>query len=124
MDGGPARDAEQRALARRFAVAAALSAPVVVLGNLGALPGLSAVPPAAQAWMQLALATPVQFWAGWPFLRGAWVALRRRTADMNLLVALGTLAAYTASLVATVAPGRDGGTARAGSRTCTSTRRS
>ena len=100
----PARAAEQRALTRRFAVAAALSLPVVVLGHLGMLPGLSAVPPPARAWIQLAFATPVQFWAGWPFLRGSWVALRRRVADMNLLVGIGTLTAYLASLVATVAP--------------------
>jgi Cu+-exporting ATPase len=102
-DGEPARAAERRALARRFAAAAALSLPVVVLAHLDLLPGLAVVPPAAQAWIQLAFATPVQFWAGWPFLRGAWVALRRRTADMNLLVGIGTLTAYLASLVATVA---------------------
>jgi P-type Cu+ transporter len=105
-DGSAARAAEQRALTRRFTIAAALSLPVVVLGNFGMLPGLRAIPPAAQAWIQLALATPVQFWAGWPFLRGSWAALRRRAADMNLLVGIGTLTAYLVSLVATLAPGR------------------
>ena len=98
------REAERRAITRRFVVAAVLSVPVVLLGNLGMLPGLSAIPMAAQNWMQLAFATPVQLWAGWPFVRGSWVALRRRTADMNLLVGLGTLAAFLYSLVATVAP--------------------
>ncbi len=98
------REAERRALARRFVVAAALSVPVVLLGNFGMLPGLSAIPVAAQSWIQLAFATPVQLWAGWPFVRGSWTALRRRTADMNLLVGLGTLTAYVYSLVATVAP--------------------
>ena len=98
------RESERRALARRFVVAAALSVPVVVLGHLGMLPGLRAVPPAAQNWIQLLFATPVQFWAGWPFVRGSWTALRRRTADMNLLVGVGTLTAYLTSLVATVAP--------------------
>jgi P-type Cu+ transporter len=99
---------EQRALARRFVLAAALSLPVLVLGNLGMLPGLRAVPPRLQAWIQLAFATPVQFWAGWPFLRGAWIALRRRVADMNLLVGIGTLTAYLASLASTVSPGGGG----------------
>jgi len=103
-DDGAARAAAQRALARRFAVAAALSLPVVVLAHLDLLPGLRALPAHASAWVQLALATPVQFWAGWPFLRGSWVALRRRTADMNLLVGIGTLTAYLASLAATVTP--------------------
>jgi Cu+-exporting ATPase len=98
------REAERRALTRRFAVAAALSLPVVVLGNLGMLPGLRAIPMQAQNWIQLLFATPVQLWAGWPFVRGSWVALRRRTADMNLLVGVGTLTAYLYSLVATVAP--------------------
>ncbi len=98
------REAERRSLVRRFAVAAGLSVPVVVLGHLGMLPGLRAIPLEAQNWIQLLFATPVQLWAGWPFLRGSWIALRRRTADMNLLVGVGTLTAYLTSLVATVAP--------------------
>jgi len=104
------REAERRWLARRFAVAAALSVPVVVLGHLGMLPGLRAIPMAAQNWIQLLFATPVQLWAGWPFLRGSWIALRRRTADMNLLVGVGTLTAYLASLVATLVPAAVRGT--------------
>ena len=100
-----AREAERHALTRRFVVATVLSLPVVLLGNFGMLPGLRAIPLAAQNWVQLAFATPVQLWAGWPFVRGSLVALRRRTADMNLLVGLGTLAAYFYSLVATLAPG-------------------
>ncbi len=46
------------------------------------------------AWWQLALATPVQFWLGAPFYRGAWKALRGGTANMDVLVALGTSAAF------------------------------
>jgi Cu+-exporting ATPase len=51
-----------------------------------------------------ALATPVQFWAGWRFYRGAWGALKHRTADMNTLVAVGTSAAYLYSMVAVLFP--------------------
>jgi len=51
-----------------------------------------------------ALTTPVQFLIGWPFLRGAWKSFRHRTADMNTLVAVGTLSAYLYSAVATVFP--------------------
>ncbi len=51
-----------------------------------------------------ALATPVQFWAGWRFYRGAWGALRQRTADMNTLIAVGTSAAYFYSAVAAAFP--------------------
>jgi P-type Cu+ transporter len=98
------RETERRSLTRRFAVAAALSVPVILLGHFGALPGLRAVPMSARNWIQLLFAAPIQLWAGWPFVRGSWVALRRRTADMNLLVGVGTLTAYLTSLVATVVP--------------------
>lgn len=50
------------------------------------------------AWLQLALATPVQFWLGARFYRSAWRALKARTGNMDLLVALGTSAAYGLSL--------------------------
>jgi Cu+-exporting ATPase len=49
-------------------------------------------------WWQLALATPVQAWLGAPFYRGAWKALRGGTANMDVLVALGTSAAFGLSL--------------------------
>jgi P-type Cu+ transporter len=99
------RRAELAGLERRFAVAAALATPVVVLAHLGLFVHLSGFSMGAQNWIQLALATPVQFWAGWPFVRGAWHGVRRRTADMNLLIGVGTLSAYLYSLVVTVAPG-------------------
>jgi Cu+-exporting ATPase len=54
-------------------------------------------------WWQLALATPVQFWLGAPFYRGAWKALRGGTANMDVLVALGTSAAFGLSLYLMVA---------------------
>ena len=52
----------------------------------------------------LVLATPVQFWIGWRFYKGAWAALKHGTADMNVLIAVGTSAAYFYSVVATLAP--------------------
>ena len=52
-----------------------------------------------------ALATPVQFVLGRRFYKGAWGALRHRSADMNTLVAVGTTAAYLFSAAATVVPG-------------------
>ncbi len=55
-------------------------------------------------WALWLLATPIQLWAGAPFYVGAIHALRRRTADMNLLVALGTTAAYGVSAFVTLAP--------------------
>ena len=52
-----------------------------------------------------ALATPVQFWAGWRFYKGAWGALKHGRADMNTLIAVGTSAAYFYSVVAVLFPG-------------------
>ena len=49
-------------------------------------------------WLQLALAAPVQFWLGWRFYRAGWKALRAGTGNMDLLVALGTSAAFGLSL--------------------------
>jgi Cu+-exporting ATPase len=55
-------------------------------------------------YVLLALATPVQFWIGWQFYRGAWGAFKHRNADMNTLIAVGTSAAYLYSVVATFFP--------------------
>ena len=53
-------------------------------------------------WLQLILATPVQFWVGWRFYRGAFYALRARSANMDVLIALGTTMAYVLSALVTL----------------------
>jgi P-type Cu+ transporter len=68
----------------RIAAAVALSAPLL-------LPMFGMMLP---AWLQVVLATPVQFVIGGRFYAGAWKALRARTGNMDLLVALGSSAAY------------------------------
>jgi len=55
-------------------------------------------------YVQLILATPVQFWAGLIFYKAAIPALKNRTANMDTLVALGTSVAYVYSLIATIFP--------------------
>ena len=52
----------------------------------------------------LAVVTPVQFWAGWRFHKGAWKAARRLSADMNTLISIGTNAAYFYSVLLTLRP--------------------
>jgi Cu+-exporting ATPase len=79
---------------RGVIVAAALSAPLL-LPMLGELVGVVWHWP---AWLQFVLATPVQFWFGARFYAGAWRALRGGSANMDVLVALGTSAAYGLSL--------------------------
>ncbi|WP_404426913.1 heavy metal translocating P-type ATPase [Thalassospira australica] len=59
-------------------------------------------------WVELALATPVQFVIGWRFYRGAWMALRNASANMDVLVALGTSAAYFLSLYNMLVVGHGG----------------
>ena len=96
------RDKEYRDLRRRFAVAAGLAS-LVFLGSMTMffpwVPRFLANP-----FLLWALATPVQFWVGSRFYRGAWASFKHRTADMNTLVAVGTSAAYFYSVVATLFP--------------------
>jgi heavy metal translocating P-type ATPase len=80
-------DEEERAYARRLVVAAPLTVAVLVLTFV--FPGWS-----GSMWLSWLLATPVQFYAGWPFLRNAWRAAIHRTTTMDTLVAMGSLAAY------------------------------
>jgi Cu+-exporting ATPase len=56
-------------------------------------------------WFQLVLTTPVEFWCGGSFFRNAWKSLKRRTATMDTLIALGTGTAYFYSLFVTLFPG-------------------
>jgi Cu+-exporting ATPase len=97
-----ARAHEYAALQRRLWLAAAFAIPVVVLGMW---PGLMHL--AAMSWIQLALTAPVVFYAGAPFYKGAWTALRHRSANMNTLIALGTGAAFLYSLTVTVRGGHE-----------------
>jgi Cu+-exporting ATPase len=86
-------------LKAKFAFAAVIGALLLVLSF-----AWSPFGERATMWLMLALATPVQFWAGSQFYAGTWKVGRHGSADMNTLIAVGTSAAYLYSLVATVAP--------------------
>lgn len=89
-------------LRRKFWVAAILSLPVVIIAMAhGQIDFLNF---AGANWLQLALTTPIMFYSGSQFFRGAWAAFRHRAADMNTLIAIGTGAAYAYSVAATIAP--------------------
>ena len=97
-----ARQAEYRDLRNKFWIAAILSLPVLVIAmSHGRIEFLNFT---GVNWVQLALTTPVIFYCGWQFYRGAWAAFRHRAADMNTLIAVGTGTAYLYSIAATVAP--------------------
>ncbi len=93
---------ENNALLRRFLYAAGLSLPVFVIAmSHGRITWLN--PSDANA-MQFLLTLPVVLYAGAPFYKSAWAALKHRAADMNTLVALGTGAAFGYSTLATLFP--------------------
>jgi P-type Cu+ transporter len=97
-----AREAEYLDLRRKFLLAALLSLPVLIIAmSHGRIPFLNF--PGVN-WLQLALTTPVVFYCGRQFYRGAWAALRHLSADMNTLIAVGTGTAYLYSVAATLAP--------------------
>src|SRR5215207_1743291 len=92
-------------MTRRIWIGLALAAPVVALEMGGHLPVLDRiVPPRTSNWLQLALATPVVIWAGWPFFVRGWQSLVTRNLNMFTLIAVGTGVAYVYSVVGTVAP--------------------
>ena len=85
---------EVRILRVKFALS------LIVAGSIMALmavPGAHSLLPFRMEFLQLALATPVQLWAGRAFYTSAWGAAKHRTSNMNTLVALGTSVAYVYS---------------------------
>jgi Cu+-exporting ATPase len=101
-----ARQAENRELTRKVWVSGIISA-ILVIGSLPAMLGLSLgfIPMwLHNPWLQLVLTAPVQFWCGASFYVNAWKALKRHTATMDTLVALGTGVAYIYSLFPTFFP--------------------
>ena len=96
--------ADEEAAWRRRAIAAAPAA-VFMLGVM--LGGESAMMSDPIRWISFALATPVQFWVGWPILVGAVNRARHGTANMDTLIATGTLAAYGYSTVQLLTGGHE-----------------
>jgi len=101
---GPTHTAEAPVPWWPVALSVLLSLPLV-LPMLLATFGVHAM---VDGWVQLALATPVQFWLGARFFRAGYRALRAGTGNMDLLVALGTTAAYGLSLYRLLVPAADG----------------
>ena len=97
------KEAAYQAEFRRFWIAALLTLPLVgqMFFMFGGEGGHGH--PELPRWLQLLLATPVQFWIGWRFYDGAWKALRGGGANMDVLVALGTSMAWGFSAVVTLA---------------------
>ncbi|HXJ92684.1 MAG TPA: heavy metal translocating P-type ATPase [Terriglobia bacterium] len=102
---GQEKNPELAAMTLRFWVSVVFTAPVLVLGMAGMMPDVARwIPEAGRNWLELALATPVVLWGGWPFFERAWASFLNRSPNMFTLIGLGTSAAYLYSLAATLAP--------------------
>ncbi len=99
------KNPELESMTRRFWIGLALTMPVFVLemsSHLGFGHWLEAQ---RMNWLQLALATPVVLWAGWPFFERGWQSLKSRHLNMFTLIAMGTGVAWLYSIAATLFPG-------------------
>jgi Cu2+-exporting ATPase len=97
--------AGERELLLRLGIAGAAAGNVMLMAFAlygGAFSGMEVQYQALFRWASFAIATPAVFWAGAVFLRGAWAALRTRTAHMDVPVSLGILAGYVGGAVNTV----------------------
>jgi Cu+-exporting ATPase len=106
LDEGP--NVELIDMTRRFRVASILSLPIVMFAMSEMLaPDVihARVDMRLANWIQLALATPVVFYAGWPFFTRAWDSLKNRSPNMFTLIGVGVGAAYVYSAAATIVPG-------------------
>ena len=95
-------------MTHRFWISAALTLPLLVLmvaDMLPGRPGHAVLAGGTGAWLQMALATPVVLWGGWPFFVRGWQSVVHRHLNMFTLIALGTGTAYLYSVVATLGPG-------------------
>jgi Cu+-exporting ATPase len=98
---------ELRDMTRRFWISLALTAPLMAIAMAGMfwqMPVHRLLPAAVLPWLELALATTVVLWAGWPFFQRFWTSLVNRSPNMFTLIGMGTGVAYGYSVVATLAP--------------------
>jgi P-type Cu+ transporter len=105
LEEGP--NEELQDMTRRFWWSLALTAPIFGFMVAEFLPGrlLHRLPAGWLNWIELALATPVVLWGGWPFFQRGWASVVSMHLNMFTLIALGVGAAYSYSVVATLAPG-------------------
>ncbi|WP_426693472.1 heavy metal translocating P-type ATPase [Sphingomonas sediminicola] len=91
-------------MTRRFWASTAFTVPLAVLVIAAELFGLEIMPMRTLVWVQLALATPVVLWGGWPFFERFWSSLKSRNLNMFTLIGLGVGVAYGYSVVAALVP--------------------
>jgi len=98
------RAAEYRHLKRKFLIGLVPAALIMIGSMHHEIPGLKDISQQTVFYLLFALCLPVQFWVGLQFHTGFLAALKRRTADMNTLISIGTMAAFLYSAVVTFFP--------------------
>lgn len=93
-------------MTRRFRISLILTMPLVILAMSPYFSDLlmKTVPPEVSGWVELALATPVVLWGGWPFFVRGWQSVVNRSPNMFTLIGLGTGVAYFYSVAAALFP--------------------
>jgi Cu+-exporting ATPase len=98
-------DPEHREMVRRFWGSVIFALPLLVIAMGQMMPVLAQhFPRWLTTWGELALATPVVTWSGWPFWTRFWASLKNRSANMLTLIALGVGVSYLYSVVVVIAP--------------------
>jgi P-type Cu+ transporter len=104
---GEEDNAELDDMTRRFWIGAALTLPVFLLAMAHMIPALGRQPwvtSDVSRWIQFVLATPVVWWAGWPFFQRGWRSILSMNLNMFTLISIGVGAAYVFSAVAMLLP--------------------
>ncbi|MHB8542239.1 MAG: heavy metal translocating P-type ATPase [Candidatus Acidiferrales bacterium] len=96
---------ELAAMTLRFWVSVILTAPLLFIAMTADMLFRGLISASALVWIELALATPVVLWGGWPFFRLGWASIRNRSLNMFTLIAMGTGTAYVYSVIAVLLPG-------------------
>ena len=94
-------------MTHRFKVGVVLTVPVFLMAMGEMIPGnplQNVLAPEMQGWLEMALSTPVVLWGGWPFFERMWASFVNRSLNMFTLIGIGTGAAYSFSVVATLFP--------------------
>ncbi len=107
ITGGEVENEELLDMTRRFKLSLILTIPLLLLAMSDLIPGQPvqrAVSMGLLKYIQLALATPVVLWAGWPFFQRGWASVVNRSLNMFTLIAIGTGVAYGYSVIATFFP--------------------
>jgi len=107
VSGDEHEKAEIRALSRKFWIGLILTIPVVILAMGGMIHGLqlhALIPKSVSKWIELALATPVVFWAGGMFFTKGWRSITARSLNMFTLIMIGVGSAWLFSTIAVFFP--------------------